>query len=117
MNILFITDLIPTDKNENCAKALIPIIKELQSEHTVDIIRPNFILNSFIRGKMLKPNGHYNYEGLNILNLNFHTPFLFLDKNFNINLQNYDEIIAHMPSGILFAQKLLSDYKNKTKSK
>lgn len=106
MKILFITDLISIANDENCAKALVPIIKELQKEHEVDIIRPNFLLNSLIRGKKILKDGIYNCNGLTIQNLNFITPFLTLNQN--IDIDKYDKIIAHMPSGILFAERLLS---------
>lgn len=111
MKILFISDLIPIDPNENCAKALIPIIKALQEENQVDIVRPNFLLNSYIRKKHIKPNSTISVNGLEIKNLNFFTPFLFSSKN--IDITNYDKIIAHMPSGILFAERLISDFKKR----
>ncbi len=107
MKILFLSDLIPIDDNEQCAKALVPIIKELQLTNSVDIIRPNFLFNSLLRGKKLKPNGLYEVNGIKIKNLNFHTPFLL--KPNCIDISNYDKIIAHMPSGILFAQRLLKN--------
>ncbi len=109
MRVLFVTDLIPIEEKENCAKALIPIIKELSAENLVEIIRPNFLLNSLIRGKSILPNGRYNCFGLNILNLNFSFPFLSMPSD--INIEEYDEIIAHMPSGILFAERLLMNFK------
>ncbi len=109
MKILFITDLIPIDDNENCAKALVPIIKELSLKNVVDIVRPNFLFNSKIRGKMIKPNGTYECNGIKIKNINFFSPFWF--TYFDINLEDYDEIIAHMPSGILFAERLLKNFK------
>ena len=109
MKILFVTDLIPIEENENCAKALVPIVKELSVENEVDIIRPNFILNSLIRGKTIKEDGFYEVNGLKIHNLNFHTPFLFNYKA--INLNDYDKVIAHMPSGILFVERLIKSLK------
>ena len=109
MKILFVTDLIPIDEKENCAKALVPIVKELSLVHQVDVVRPNFLLNSFIRGKIIKPEGYYNFDGIRIRNLNFYSPFLF--GYGGINIGNYDEIIAHMPSGILFVQRLLKSVK------
>ena len=116
MKILFITDLIPIDDNEICAKALIPIIKELQFDNIVDVVRPNFLLNSLIRGKMIKPDGKYSFSGVNFLNLNFITPFCFPLKNKVINLSDYDKIVAHMPSGILFAERLIKDYGKQNKN-
>ncbi len=109
MKILFITDLIPISDKENCAKALVPIIKELQKEHEVDIIRPNFLINNIIRGKSILKNGQYKCNDLNILNINFFTPFWFLKQK--IDILKYDKIIAHMPCGILFAEYLLQKTK------
>jgi len=111
MKILFVTDLIPIDEKENCAKALVPIVKELSLGNMVDIVRPNFIFNSYIRGKTILPDGMYECNGLKIKNINFHAPFLFADKS--INLEDYDEVIAHMPSGILFVERLLKLFRGK----
>ncbi len=105
MKILFVTDLIPIVEEENCAKALIPIIKELQSNNDVDIIRPNFLPNSIIREKKVLKNGIYCCNNLNILNLNYLTPFWGKIKEININ--QYDKKIAHRHSGILFVEQLL----------
>lgn len=105
MKILFVTDLIPIVEEENCAKALIPIIKELQANNEVDIVRPNFLPNSIIRGKKILKNGIYTCNNLNISNLNYFTPFW--SKLTKIDVNQYDKIIAHMPSGILFVEQLL----------
>lgn len=114
MRVLFVTDLIPITDDEECAKALVPIIKELMLENeTVDILRPNFLLNSLIRGKKIKKNGTYNCNGLNIRNLNFFLPFFSVPK---IDLSQYEKVIAHMPSGILFVEQLLNTWP-KTSSK
>lgn len=109
MRILFVTDLVPIDNNENCAKALVPIIKELEQDNIVEVVRPNFLFNSWIRRKMIKPDGYYEYDGLKIKNINFKSPFLLPYSQ--INVEDYDEIIAHMPSGILFVERLLKTYK------
>lgn len=105
MNILFVTDLIPIKESENCAKALVPIVKELSLNANVDIVRPNFLLNSLIRGKKILKNGQYSCCGLEIKNINFYLPFLTEIKT--IDVDKYDKIIAHMPSGILFVERLL----------
>ena len=123
MNILFITDLYPVKDNENTTpKTLLNFVKEWEKQgHKVDVIKPNFILNSFLRGKPFYKTGKYG----NILNINYWTPFWFdiIKKIRRIDTKmqslypkttlhtshftlHYDVIIAHMPSGILFADKL-----------
>lgn len=104
MKILFITDLYPVKEDEKTTpKTLYNFVKEWQNQgHTVDVIKPNFILNSFLRGKPFYKTYRYG----NIYNLNYWTPFWFNIKKKIPTLSNYDLIIAHMPSGILFADKL-----------
>ncbi len=127
MKILFITDLYPVTENEKTTpKTLLNFVKEWQnSGHKVDVIKPNFILNSFLRGKPFYKSGQYG----NVLNLNFWTPFWKVthsptpsplkgegnlkQKSAKMSTcvaplkgEGYDLIIAHMPSGILFADKL-----------
>ena len=107
MKILFITDLYPVKSDETATpKTLFNFVGEWQKENIVDVIKPNFILNSFVRKKPFYKSAIYE----NILNINYWTPFLFdINKKlskFNIDTNNYDLIIAHMPSGILFADKL-----------
>lgn len=108
MKILFITDLYPVKNEEKSTpKPLLDFVEEWKNQgHTVDIIKPNFILNSFLRRKPFYKTGKIN----NVLNINYWTPFWFnvkyKFKNFDIDLKSYDTVIAHMPSGILFADKL-----------
>lgn len=54
MNILFITDLYPVNENEKTTpKTLLNFVKEWEnSGHNVDVIKPNFILNSFYGGNL-----------------------------------------------------------------
>jgi len=104
MKILFITDLYPVKTDEiSTPKTLFNFVKDWENfGHSIDIIKPNFILNSFVRKKPFYKTGKYE----NILNLNYWMPFIGnIKKKFN-NLNEYDLIIAHMPSGILFADKL-----------
>ena len=104
MKILFITDLYPVIENEkNTPKTLYDFVQSFKNlGHNVNVIKPNFILNSFIRKKPFYKTGLYN----DIFNINYWTPFWFNVKNkINQNL-DYDLVIAHMPSGILFADKL-----------
>ncbi len=110
MKILFVTDLYPIG-DENIAKALFYFVQEWQKQgHEVEVIRANFIANTFLRGRKIKTEKIYYENNTKIYNLNFHTPFLFnvynkLPKDFS--LKNYDVLISHMPCGALMAQKLL----------
>jgi len=103
MNILFLTDLYPISEEDiltSCAlKNFTDIFKILG--HNIQIIRPNFLLNSFIRGKKYYKTGQYN----EVFNANYITPFLFNVKNKLPPINNYDVIISHMPSGSIFADK------------
>lgn len=116
MKILFVTDLYPIG-DENIAKALFYFVQEWQKQgHEVEVIRANFIANTIIRGRKIKPEKIYYENNTKIYNLNFHTPFLFnvynkLPKDFS--LKNYDVLISHMPCGALMAQKLLQKEKIK----
>lgn len=116
MKILFVTDLYPIESGEkNTPLTLHNFVFEwIKQGHQVDVIKPNFIFNSFLRKKPFYKDGFYEYDGVKILNLNYYTPFLFdftnkLPKNFDV--YEYDLIISHMPSGIIFANKLAKKFK------
>ena len=122
MKILFITDLYPLKSGETASPRTLHnfVLEWIKQNHVVDVIKPNFIFNSMLRGKKFYKNGFYEFEGVKILNANYFSPFLFdiekklagkLDLN-KYTLQEYDLIIAHMPSGIIFANKLFEKYKN-----
>ena len=104
MNILFITDLYPVKNNEpTTPRTLSDFVSEWKKQgHKVDVIKPNFILNSFLRGKPFYKTDKYN----DIFNVNYWTPFWFNVSKKLPDLNKYDIIIAHMPSGILLADKL-----------
>ncbi len=112
MRILLITDLYPIHSS-NDPKTILYFVQEwLESGHTVDIIRANFIFNTLIRGKKLFKQQIISDENSKIYNLNFHTPFLFnvknkLPKEFSID--KYDLVISHMPSGSILANKLIQN--------
>ena len=108
MKILLITDLYPVKQEEKTTpRTLCDFVEEwIKMGHTVKIIKPNFILNSFIRKKPFYKTGWYE----DVFNVNYWLPFLGNIKN---KLKKYyekdfqpDVVIAHMPSGILFADKL-----------
>ena len=128
VNILLITDLYPVSETEKTTpKTMQNFVKEWEKQgHRVDVIKPNFILNSFLRGKPFYKTGKYG----NVYNVNYWTPFLGSVKckmesgkwnNFQLSTFKFQPdtslpscppnfipsvIIAHMPSGILFADKL-----------
>jgi len=152
MKILFISDLYPIKSGEsNAVRTLHNFVLEwINQGHDVDVVKPNFVFNSIIRGKALYKSGFYEFEGIKILNLKYFTPFLFdiekkltaqvidteLQSKHNLNVvlnlfqhrrierpcdpetssgrrnilsstqYDYDLIVAHMPSGIIFANKL-----------
>ena len=112
MKILFITDLYPIKCCENSTPRTLHnfVFEWIKQGHSVDVIRPNFVFNAVLRGKKLYPKGFYEYEGVKIFNVNYFTPFLLnflakIPKEFG--LKDYDVVIAHMPSGIIFANKLV----------
>lgn len=111
MKILFVTDLYPIKCDESrTPKTLHNFVFEwIRQGHRVDVIKPNFIFNSFLRAKPFYKTGFYDFEGVKIFNVNYCTPFLFdfmkkLPKE--LDLKSYDVIVAHMPSGIIFANRL-----------
>lgn len=141
MKILFVTDLYPINANEiNTPLTLHNFVKEwIKLGHEVEVIKPNFILNSFLRGKKFYKTDFYEFDGVKIFNVNYHTPFWLnvdakmqrykdtkchceepcLQSDEAIQKENhspffncspltshYDLVIAHMPSGIIFANKL-----------
>lgn len=111
MKILFITDLYPIKSSEiNTPLTLHNFVFEwIKQGHNVDVIKPNFILNSFLRKKPFYKDGFYEYDGVKIFNVSYSTPFLFdITKKLpeSIDVSDYDVIISHMPSGIIFANKL-----------
>ncbi|MBQ2644076.1 glycosyltransferase [bacterium] len=110
MKILLVTDLYPIgDSGEpvtikNFAK------KWQEAGHTVDVIRPNFLLNTIIRKKTILPEKIYCEDNITIYNLNFLTPFFFNVKNKlpeDFYIGSYNLVVSHMPSGALMALKLL----------
>lgn len=115
MKILFVTDLYPIDTGETTTPKTLHnfVIEWIKSGHQVEVIKPNFMFNSFLRGKPFYQNGFYEYEGIRIFNVNYFTPFLFdvaAKIPESLNVSDYDVIVAHMPSGIIFANKLAEKY-------
>ncbi len=108
MKILLITDLYPVkEKEKTTPRTLYDFVQGWRDlGHDVRILKPNFLLNSFLRGKPFYKTGWYG----DLFNVNYFFPFLgavsgklssFYEKNFHP-----DVVLAHMPSGILFADRL-----------
>ena len=97
MKILVITDLYPIKEDEKYTPHTIEtFVKNWQKMgHEVKVIKPNFLLNSFLRKKPYYPYG-------DVENINFVFPFWSKVKT----SFTPDIVIAHMPSGILYADKL-----------
>jgi glycosyltransferase involved in cell wall biosynthesis len=104
MKILVITDLYPIKEDEkHTPKTIFNFVKSWEKlGHEVKVIKPNFILNSFVRKKPFYKSGVYK----NVENINYFLPFMG-DIKEKIKTQfNPDLLIAHMPSGLIFADKL-----------
>lgn len=116
MKILLVTDLYPIE-NENVTHAISDFAQEWKNQgHEVEVIRPNFIFNTIIRGRKIKDEKLYLQNGIKIWNVNYWTPFWFkVEKKLpdNFNLKNYDVLISHMPCGAILANKLLKKTKIK----
>jgi len=104
MKILVITDLYPVKEDEiHTPRTIEAFVKEWQKQgHEVKVIKPNFILNSFLRKKPFYKSGIYG----DIENINYFLPFFGDIKNKIKTPLNGDLTIAHMPSGLIFANKL-----------
>lgn len=114
MRILLITDLYPIE-NSNEPKTILYFAQEwVKQGYKVDVIRPNFIPNTILRKKKIFKTGIFEENNIRIFNLNYLTPFWFNVKNklpeyFMVG--TYDVVISHMPSGSIFASRLIGDSK------
>ena len=109
MNILLITDLYPIKETEKYTpKVLYNFVKSWEkSGHKVTVVKPNFLINSLLRKKPFYKEGKYG----NVINLNYMTPFFNVKRlEKYCNIDDFDIIIAHMPVGILFANRLNKDF-------
>lgn len=106
MKILIVTDLYPI--SSVCRDATITNAIEdfalglKQFGNEVCVIRPNFLLNAFIRKHKILKNGIYNSKDVKIYNKNFILPFLNSDISY-LKKESFDIIISHMPSGHIYA--------------
>lgn len=108
MKILVITDLYPIKENEKFTpKTIQNFVQGWENlGHEVRVIKPNFLLNSFIRKKPFYKSGLYG----SVENINYFLPFLGdIKKKIKTEFKS-DKIIAHMPSGIIFANRLGLDF-------
>ncbi len=106
MKILFVSDLYPVKNSERTTpRTLSNFVREWKKAgNDVTIFKPNFMLNAFVRKKPFYKTGQYD----DVFNANYMTPFWGNVKNKakEIFSKHYDAVVAHMPSGILFADKL-----------
>lgn len=104
MRILVITDLYPIVEDEiNTPKTIQAFVNIWQQlGHEVRVIKPNFLLNSYLRNKPYYKDGKYGI----VENLNYLLPFIGDIKNKIKTLFAPDIVIAHMPSGLIFTNKL-----------
>ena len=106
--LLFITDLYPVFENEKVTpRTLYDFVYGFRELGVgVDVIKPNFILNSFLRKKPFYRTGQYK----DVFNVNYHLPFLGKIENklkgSTVLDTHYSAIVSHMPSGSIFAYKL-----------
>jgi len=113
MNILFVTDLCPIkDEEKGLPLALLNFILDFKHMgHNVTVLRPNVILNVILRKRKIYKEGEYSYKGVKCINKNFLTPFFTL-RDFNFlkkepyKNEKFDIILAHMPSGVLAANRI-----------
>lgn len=110
MKILLVTDLYPIEGGSE-PQTIKEFAKNWQAlGHQVDVIRPNFMFNTYLRKRKIYPERTYFEDGILIYNINCITPFMFdikrkLPKDFQIG--NYNLVISHMPSGAIVATKLI----------
>ena len=107
MKILFITDLYPVQNDEQTTpRTLYHYVRGFEKQGvSVNIIKPNFILNSFLRSKPFYKTGTYE----NVQNINYWFPFCGdISKKISSDFmqKDYSVIVSHMPSGSIFAYKL-----------
>lgn len=107
MSILVITDLYPVSEDEKFTPRTIKnfVTEWEKMGHEVKIIKPNFLLNSFLRKKPFYKTGIYGQ----VENINYLLPFLGNIKN-KVSTELRGLCIAHMPSGIIFANRLGLDF-------
>jgi len=106
MKILFITDLYPVESAEKTTpRTLYNFVNAWRGfGNEVTVLKPNFLFNSFFRKKPFYKTGWYD----DVFNVNYFFPFCgnVRRKTDGLVFEEFDIVVAHMPSGILFADKL-----------
>ncbi len=104
MKILVITDLYPIKNEEKSTpRTIYDFVRGWKNlGHEIRVIKPNFLFNSFIRKKPFYKSGIYG----DVENINYFLPFLGNIKSKIRTDFEPDITIAHMPSGLIFANKL-----------
>lgn len=104
MRILVITDLYPIQEGEKGTPLTIQAFVRSWEVlgHEVRVVRPNFLLNSYLRKKTYYKDGIYGQ----VENINYILPFMGDIKKKIKTLFAPDVVVAHMPSGVIFANKL-----------
>src|SRR5574344_1159892 len=118
MKILFISDLYPVKKNEkNTPTVLHDFVWQWAKKYDITVIKPNFVFNSFLRKKPFYKTALSYFDNIKIYNINYFFPFWFnvfcKITGLNKQVETSDLILAHMPSGIIFADKINEKYKKK----
>ena len=102
MRILFVTDLYPIIFDNTIPGVIEDFAIAFKKRgNDVFVLRPNFLINSYIRGHKYIPECETTRNGIRIYNKNFILPFLNDDVDFLNN--EFDLIISHMPSGHIYA--------------
>lgn len=110
MRILFVTDLYPIIEDKTIPKIVEDFALAFKKRgEDVFVIRPNFLLNSFLRGHKYIPECEVSINGIRVYNKNFFLPFF--DKNIDFLKQKFDLIISHMPSGHIYSDLINQELK------
>lgn len=112
MKILFVSDLYPLASDRSIPSVVEDFalaFKDFGAETIV--LRPNFLLNTFIRGHKIVKSGEFEKNGIKIFNQNFILPFFFVRQGFLEKFKDFDIIISHLPCGHIFADKIAEKFK------
>jgi len=109
MKILLVTDLYPIENSSEPQTIRDFALNWKKAGHDVEVIRPNFLLNTIVRKRKIFPQKIFYDNDIKVYNVNYFTPFWFnvrnkLPKSFQIG--DYDIVVSHMPCGALFAMKV-----------
>ena len=104
MKILVVTDLYPIKDDEKFTPKTIKNFVDgwEKLDYEVRVIKPNFLFNSFLRRKPFYKSAIYG----KVENINYFLPFVGNIKRKIKTKFTPDIVIAHMPSGTIFANKL-----------